>query len=131
MTVKQLKPAGETLAARVERTAQMTYLTGAGEVEVAGELGIKPTTLRDWKRRPEWGRAVAALREAQNQLVADRLALMTEQAVGALEQSLASPNPTVRLKAAVWVLERAELGVVAEVPSAFELHVRGTAGRGA
>ncbi len=128
MTVTLLKPTNGTLAARVERAAQMVYLTGAREVEVAEALGIKPTTLRDWKRRPEWGRAVAALKEAQDRLAADRLALMTEKAVSALEQSLASANPTVRLKAAIWVLERSDMGAGAEAPSEFELHLRGVAG---
>jgi transposase-like protein len=129
MSIKDTKKTTNgTLAARIERAAQMVYLQGAKECEVAAALGIKPVTLRDWKRRPEWRRAIAALREAQNGIALDRLSLLTDKAVTALDHSLESENPTVRLKAATWVLERQALAGGDDVSTEFELFVRGATG---
>ena len=96
----------ETLAARVERAAHMAYLQGATEVDIAKAVGIKPVTLRDWKKRSEWAAAVRELRRHQKQLALDRLAVITTKAVTAIEECLRSENDFVKLKAAEWVLER-------------------------
>jgi len=100
------KATPNTLVARIERAAHLVYLDGATEAQISQALGIKSVTVRDWKKRPEWSDAVARLREHQQTLVFDRLALLTEKAANAIEESLESPNPTVRLKAAQWVLDR-------------------------
>jgi transposase len=118
------EPVEPTLAARIERAAHLVYLHGAKEGEVAEALGIKAVTLRDWKRRPEWSSAITALRNTQMQIAADRLAMLTEKAVEAVAESLVSDNPTVRLKAATWVLERADLGLGADGTTEFEMYVR-------
>jgi hypothetical protein len=102
----------EVLAARIEQAAYMAYLDGASEVEIGIVLGIKPVTVRDWKKRPEWSDAVVRLRDHQHGLVLDRLALLSNKATDAIEESLGCKNPSVRLKAAQWVLERnMELGI--------------------
>ena len=124
MTQTPTRPAECALAARIERAAHMVYLNGAKEGEVADALGIRPVTLRDWKRRPEWPAAIGALREAQMRVAADRLAMLTERAVEAVSESLDSDNPTVRLKAATWVLERADLGLAPDGVTEFEMYVR-------
>ena len=108
MTQTPTRPAECALAARIERAAHMTYLHGAREAEVAEALGIRPVTLR----------------EAQMRVAADRLAMLTERAVEAVAESLLSDNPTVRLKAATWVLERADLGLAPEEVTEFEMYVR-------
>ena len=46
------------------------------------------------------------------------------EAVEAVAESLVSDNPTVRLKAATWVLERADLGIGADGTTEFEMYVR-------
>jgi hypothetical protein len=131
MSTISLKPVEPTLAARIERAAHMVYLHGAKEDEVANALGIKGVTLRDWKLRPEWSAAIATLRETQLRIASDRLLMLTEKAVQAVEESLGSDNPTVRLKAATWVLERADLGLGNDGPTEFEMYVREVRVRGA
>ena len=84
----------------------MVYIEGATEAKISKALGIKGVTLRDWKKRPEWDAAISELREHQRKLVLDRLSFLTVKAVTAIEESLDSPNDTVKLKAAEWVLER-------------------------
>ena len=84
----------------------MVYLEGATEAQISAALGIKPVTVRDWKKRSEWSDAVAALREYQQNLVLDRLSLLSSKAADAIEDSLDSDNEAIRLKAAQWVLER-------------------------
>lgn len=130
MSAISLKPVEPTLAARIERAAHMVYMHGAREDEVAEALGIKGVTLRDWKRRPEWSSAIGALRDAQMQIAGDRLAMLTEKAVEAIAESIDSDNATVRLKAATWVLERADLGLAPDGPTEFELYVRTVRGHG-
>ena len=76
-----------TLAARIERAAMMAYVHGAKDANIAKALGIKRVTLRDWRKRPEWEAAVTRLREEQAKLVSDRLALMTDKAATAINQS--------------------------------------------
>ena len=106
MTKVPAKTTSKTLVARIERAAHMVYLDGATEAQISEALGIQSVTVRDWKKRPEWSDAVARLREHQQMLVLDRLALLTEKAADAIEESLESSNDTVRLKAAQWVLDR-------------------------
>ena len=113
----KLLTSNETLAARVERAAHMAYLQGATEIEIAKAVGIKPVTLRDWKKRSEWAAAICELRAQQRHFAFDRLATMTSRAVGAIEECLKSDNDAVKLKAAVWVLERGVcLGKEADIP---------------
>ena len=112
-----LVKSNETLAARVERAAHMAYLQGATEVDISKALGIKPVTLRDWKKRSEWAAAICELRAQQRHFAFDRLATMTTRAVGAIEECLKSDNDAVKLKTAVWVLERGVwLGNEAGIP---------------
>jgi transposase len=108
MSIVALKAKSETLAARVERAAQMVYLDGATEVQISKSFKISQVTVRDWKRRSEWGDAIVKLREHQQKVVLDRLALLTERAADAVEECLNSENDAVKLKAATWVLERGE-----------------------
>ena len=68
----------------------MVYLEGATEAQISAALGIKPVTVRDWKKRSEWSDAVAALREYQQNLVLDRLSLLSSKAADAIEDSLDS-----------------------------------------
>jgi hypothetical protein len=87
----------------------MVYMEGATEAKISKALGIQSVTVRDWKKRPEWDAAISELREHQRNLVLDRLSFLTGKAVTAIEESLDSPNGTVKLKAAEWVLERGPL----------------------
>ncbi len=96
----------KALVGRIERAAHMVYLGGANETQIGKALGIKSVTVREWMKRPEWSDAVARLREHQETLVLDRLALLTKKAADAIEESLESSNPTVKLKTAQWVLDR-------------------------
>ncbi len=106
MTTAIAKTTPKTLVARIERAVAMVFLDGATEAEIGAALGIKAVSVRDWKRRPEWSDAVAKLREYQQKLVLDRLALLTGKAADAIEGNLESSNPTVRQKAAEYVLDR-------------------------
>jgi len=103
------KANSESLVARIERAAHMVYLEGATEEKISKALGIKGVTLRDWKKRPEWNTAIFQLSEYQEKLVLDRLSFLTGKAVTAIEELLDSPNDSVKLKAAEWVLERGPL----------------------
>lgn len=109
MSVVAIKAKTKTLAARVERAASLAYLDGATEGQVAEAMNISIVTIRDWKRRSEWDDAIANLREHQQKLVLDRLAFLTERAADAIEECLKSDNDAVKLKAAIWVLERGEV----------------------
>jgi transposase len=104
ITLTKINP--KLLVARIERAVYMAYLDCATEAQISKALGIKSETVQDWKKRPEWDAAVARLREHQQTLVLDRLALLTEKATDAIEESLESANPTVKLKAAQWLLDR-------------------------
>jgi len=106
MTAIVKKAKSSTLAARIERAAQMAYVEGAGEAAISKALGVKPVTVRDWKKRPEWDAAVERLRRSQEAYVLDRLSNLTVKATTAIEECLDSENDAVRLKAAQWVLER-------------------------
>ena len=106
MTAIVKKAKTNTLAARIERAAQMAYAEGAGEAAISKALGVKAVTVRDWKKRPEWDAAVERLRRSQEAYVLDRLSNMTVKATEAVEECLGSDNDAVRLKAAQWVLER-------------------------
>ncbi len=108
MSVVAVKAKQEALSARVERAAMMVYLEGASEQQVAKAMNISHVTVRDWKRRSEWDDAILKLREHQQKLVLERLAMMTQRAADAVEECLNSTNDTVKLKAATWVLERGE-----------------------
>ncbi len=102
------RKSSETLTARIERAVSMVYFDGAKEAQIAEALGIRPVTVRDWKRRPEWAAAVAELRAHQRKLAFDRLDVLTPRAASAIEECLASDNETVKFKAATWVLGRAK-----------------------
>ena len=106
MTAIVKKAKSSTLAARIERAAQMAYVEGAGEAAISKALGVKAVTVRDWKKRPEWDASVERLRRSQEAYVLDRLSNMTVKATEAVEECLDSENDAVRLKAAQWVLER-------------------------
>jgi transposase len=106
MAITLAKINSKPLVARIERAVYMVYLDGATEAQISKALGTKSETVRDWKKRPEWDAAVARLQEHQQTLVLDRLALLTEKAADAIEESLESANPTVKLKAAQWLLDR-------------------------
>lgn len=124
------KPANKTFAARIQRATQMVYLFGASEKEVAETLGIKVRTLHKWQRRAEWDRAIAAMRDARNKLAFDRLSLMPDKAVTALDHLLECENPAVRLQAATWILQRQTLGISHDARTEFELFVRSATGHG-
>ncbi len=106
MTAIVKKAKTSTLAARIERAAQMAYAEGAGEATISKALGVKAVTVRDWKKRPEWDAAIERLRRSQEAYVLDRLSHLTVKATRAVEACLGSDNDAVRLKAAQWVLER-------------------------
>lgn len=108
----------------------MVYLHGAKESEIADSLGIKPATLRDWKKRPEWAGTVLRLRDEQRAIASDRLSFLTDKAVTALQQSLDSDNQTVRLKAAMWVLERVDLAESYNGPTEFEFLIKSSESHG-
>ncbi|HUU66731.1 MAG TPA: hypothetical protein VMW57_05535 [Methyloceanibacter sp.] len=116
MTAIVKKAKTTTLAARVERAAQMAYVEGAGEAAISKALGVKAVTVRDWKKRPEWDAAVERLRRSQEAYVLDRLANLTVKATQAVEECLDSENDAVRLKAAQWVLERGTNFATATTP---------------
>jgi hypothetical protein len=103
------KANSESLVARIERAAHMVYMEGATEAQISEAFGIKGVTLRDWKKRPEWEAAISELKGHQRKLVFNRLSFLTEKAVTAIEELLDSPNDSVKLKAAEWVLERGPL----------------------
>ena len=103
------KANSQSLVARIERAAQMVYMEGATEAKISKALGIQSVTVRDWKKRPEWDAAISELKEHQRKLALDRLSFLTGKAVAAIEESLDSPNDSVKLKAAEWVLERGPL----------------------
>ncbi len=105
------------LVARVERAAHLYYLTGATEAMIAKEMGVKPTAVRDWKKRPEWSAAIRYLRENQRQEATDRLNLLAGTAATAIMESLTCANPSVKLKTAQWLLERQNLGNEITLPS--------------
>jgi len=106
-----------TLAARIERAAHLVYTEGATEAEIADAVGIKPVTVRDWKKRPEWEAAIADLRAIQFEHASQRLASLTEKAVSAIDETLACDNLPLRFKAATWLLERAD-HLIARRPAA-------------
>ena len=119
---------GETLAARIEWAATMSYLEGATLEVVGNELGVSPLTVRDWKQRPEWAAAIRALRDTQRQLAHERLSALTTKALEVIEHSLDSPKD--RLRAAIWIMERSaklfEDGAEPRnaEPSAFQTYLR-------
>ena len=116
MTAIVTKAKTSTLAARIERAAQMAYAEGAGETAIGKALGVKAVTVRDWKKRPEWDAAVERLRRSQEAYVLDRLSHLTVRATEAIEECLGSDNDAVRLKAAQWVLERGTPPATATTP---------------
>jgi len=95
-----------TRSARIERAAHVAYFDGATEIEIANEFGIKPVTVRDWKKTAEWRAAITTLRNLQNQLAVDRLAALLPRATAAIEACLESENISVKFRAAIWLLER-------------------------
>ena len=117
----------EALVARVERAAYLYYLTGATEAVIAKEMGVQPTTVRDWKKRPEWSAAIRFLRKSQRNESTDRLSLLVGKASKALDECLSGPNPSVKFKAATWLLERQNLGREITLPS-FEMNFDVTEG---
>ena len=106
MTAIATKAKTSTLAARIERAAQMAYMDGAGEADISQALGVKVVTVRDWKKRPEWEAAIERLRRSQEAYVLDRLSHLTVKAAKTIDECMGSDNDSVRLKAAQWVLER-------------------------
>ena len=116
MTTIVTKAKTTTLAARIERAAQMAYAEGAGEAIISKALGVKAVTVRDWKKRPEWDAAVERLRRSQEVYVLDRLSHLTVKATKTIEECLGSDNDAVRLKAAQWVLERGTTPATAPTP---------------
>lgn len=104
----RIRQPNTTLAARIERAAHLAYIEGATEAEVADAVGIKPVTVRDWKKRPEWDAAVADLRAIQFEYASQRLAMLMAKAVSAIEEVLACDNLPLRFRAATWLLERAD-----------------------
>ena len=95
-----------TLTARIERAAHLVYTEGATEAEVADAVGIKPVTVRDWKKRPEWEAAIAEFRAIQFECASQRLVMLITKAISAVEKTLVCDNDALRFRAAVWLLER-------------------------
>ena len=95
-----------TRAARIERAAHLAYFDGATEVEIANDLGLKPVSVRDWKKTAVWKAAIASLRDLQNRLAVDRLTALLPKATAAIEACLECENLSVKFRAAIWLLER-------------------------
>ena len=102
----RIRQPNPTHSARIERAAHLSYIEGATEAEIADAVGIKPVTVRDWKKRPEWIAAIAELRAIQFENASQRLVMLTAKAVSAVEQTLVCDNDALRFRAAVWLLER-------------------------
>lgn len=93
-----------------ERQARAVVLLTQGRtgIETAREVGVDPTTLRRWRRQPEF---VAAVSEAQGEAIEAaqvRLGGLLDGALSAIESVLADPNapPAAKLRAAELVLAR-------------------------
>ena len=100
------KQPNDGLSARIERAAHLYYLNGATETEIAAAVGIRPVTVRDWKRTPDWRTAIGSLRAEQRAIASNQMTILTTDAVKAFRDCLGSDHEPTKLRAATWILER-------------------------
>lgn len=90
--------------------AQVSAITmlvaGHAYGDIAERLGIDPKTLWRWRQDPAFARALKEAQECALCGVRDRLAAMTERALGALDSAMAGESDGARVAAARAVLDR-------------------------
>jgi hypothetical protein len=84
---------------------------GWSGVDIAHELGIRPETVSRWRRLPQWQAALEAITsEVRGELQAS-LHELAGKALAELEALVEyRHNPTIRLRAAVALLQMAGIG---------------------
>jgi nitrogen-specific signal transduction histidine kinase len=103
--------AGRTKIGRKQDQAIAGLLTAGTHAEAAVAAGISEATLQRWLRDPGF---VAAYRQARRQVVEAAVAQLqraTSNAVATLERNLDCKNPSVEVRAAATILERATKAV--------------------
>lgn len=93
------------LTAIQEKCAVM-LAAGASITEVAGALHIDRGTIYCWKKKVTFTCYLNRLQKESKDILQGNLFELQGQALQALKDSLASDNESVKLKAAVWLIER-------------------------
>lgn len=91
--------------ARDEKTEAIVLLAGGATVEqVARQIGRDPTTVRRWRKRPEFEAEVTAARRALLDRAVASLSAGAGEAVDTLRAALADQSSATRVRAAVALL---------------------------
>ena len=102
---KNVSKGGKALVARIEKAASLAFF-GADLARIAEKMEVSYDTARDWKKFEVWDATLDRLRETQRQAATNKIDVLTIRAIEGLESSLQSENESIRLRAAIWFLER-------------------------
>lgn len=104
--MKKIEETAVLLSERVKKAASLAYAFGLRDADICAEMNIAPSTLGEWKRRPEWRATIEAQATEAWGASLFRLKACTVQAVVALEDMLHSDDAKIRLRAAALILEK-------------------------
>jgi|GEM_PF-1360290 len=84
--------------------AALLLSTGLSAVSVAREIGVTPETISRWKISPDFQASINAHQAERIAVTREQIRESSKKAVETINNLMASPSETIRLKAAVSML---------------------------
>ncbi|WP_296696127.1 hypothetical protein [Thiocapsa sp. UBA6158] len=88
----------------VQIEAARQLACGCKACDVADEVGVDESTISRWRRKPAFAALVQRITADAHSEVIGRMGEMLHLALDVIEESLRYPDPTIRLRGAVAVL---------------------------
>lgn len=99
----------EVKFSQAQLTALPLLAAGSKKQDAAAAAGVCPQTISAWLQEPHFSAALRTKREQLSRLADERLKEATDRAVATVIELMESSSEATRLKAAIYVLDRAVL----------------------